>query len=168
MHYEVESGRTRLQLHFENEEQKYTKAFCDNNSYALGIKKIQDDHFLLRLNGQNFDILILQQGDNRKININGKLAEISVLDSRMRKLQEISRAEKKLKNTEEVKAPMPGLVLHVHVKEGEKVKANDGLLVIEAMKMENEIRATANGVVKKIQVKEGQAVDKGSLLLRME
>jgi biotin carboxyl carrier protein len=55
----------------------------------------------------------------------------------------------------EVKAPMPGLVLRIDVKEGDKVKENSPILVMEAMKMENEIFAPVTGVVKKILVKQG-------------
>ena len=66
-----------------------------------------------------------------------------------------------------VSAPMPGKVLRVLVKEGESVKTGQGLLVLEAMKMENEIPAPMDGVVKKIHVKEGDTVNTGDPLIEI-
>jgi len=61
-------------------------------------------------------------------------------------------------------APMPGTVLRVMKRKGEKVRAGEPMLTIEAMKMENEIRAPTDGVVAEIKVKEGDAVNKGEVL----
>ena len=66
------------------------------------------------------------------------------------------------------KAPMPGLILDVQVKEGDEVKEGDYLLVLEAMKMENTLTAPRDGVVKSITVSKGQTVDKNRLLIEME
>ncbi|USH00654.1 sodium-extruding oxaloacetate decarboxylase subunit alpha [Thermococcus argininiproducens] len=66
-----------------------------------------------------------------------------------------------------VTAPMPGKILRVLVKEGDEVKIGEGLLVLEAMKMENEIPSPVNGVVKRILVKEGDTVDTGQPLIEL-
>ena len=68
----------------------------------------------------------------------------------------------------EVKAPMPGKVLEIIVKEGDSVAVGDSLIVLEAMKMENVIKATKNGVLKHIQAKEGDSVEKNAVLLSYE
>ncbi len=68
----------------------------------------------------------------------------------------------------ELKAPMPGLVLKMLVKEGDTIKKDDPLLVLEAMKMENLIKSTGDAVVKKVHVLERAAVEKGQLLLSFE
>ena len=60
---------------------------------------------------------------------------------------------------------MPGMVVRLEVSEGSKVEAGDGLLILEAMKMENEIKAKLSGTVKKVMVGDKQIVDKGQLLL---
>ncbi len=67
-----------------------------------------------------------------------------------------------------VTAPMPGKILRILVKEGEQVKTGQGLLVLEAMKMENEIPAPKDGVVKKVFVKEGDTVNTGDPLVEIE
>ena len=67
-----------------------------------------------------------------------------------------------------VTAPMPGKVVRVLVKPGDTVKARQGLVVVEAMKMENELRAARDGRVRDVAVKEGQSVDAGAVLLTVE
>ena len=67
-----------------------------------------------------------------------------------------------------VTAPMPGKVLRVLVRAGDEVKARQGLVVIEAMKMENELRAARDGRVREMLVSEGQSVDAGTPLVIVE
>jgi biotin carboxyl carrier protein len=67
-----------------------------------------------------------------------------------------------------VKAPLPGKISHVAVGVGEEVRAGQGLLVIEAMKMENELKAAAAGIVRDIRVTAGQAVNAGDVLIVIE
>ena len=67
-----------------------------------------------------------------------------------------------------VVAPMPGKVVRVLVKPGDEVKARQGLVVVEAMKMENELRAARDGRVRDVAVTEGQSVDAGAVLLIVE
>ena len=62
---------------------------------------------------------------------------------------------------------MPGKILRILMNEGEKVKVGQGLLVLEAMKMENEIPAPKDGVVIKILVNEGETVDTGQPLMEL-
>ncbi|MCR4438016.1 MAG: acetyl-CoA carboxylase biotin carboxyl carrier protein subunit [bacterium] len=65
----------------------------------------------------------------------------------------------------ELRAPMPGLVLEVRVREGDAVEAGQGVLVVEAMKMENELRAPCAGTVKEVKVKEKESVEQNQLLI---
>ncbi len=67
-----------------------------------------------------------------------------------------------------VTSPMPGKVVRLLVKAGDEVKARQGLVVVEAMKMENELRAARDGRVREVSVAEGQSVDAGTLLLIVE
>ena len=67
-----------------------------------------------------------------------------------------------------ITAPMPGRILRVLVAPGDQVAARQGLVVVEAMKMENEISATRPGCVKEVAVSEGQSVESGRLLVVVE
>ena len=68
----------------------------------------------------------------------------------------------------DLKAPMPGLVLDIVAKIGQTFEKGDALVILEAMKMENIIKATGDGTVKNIIVKKGDAVEKGQILLELE
>lgn len=67
-----------------------------------------------------------------------------------------------------VKAPMPGLVLHVKVQPGDKVVKGQALVVVEAMKMENIIKSQADGIIKSVHIKNGQAVEKNDKLVEFQ
>ncbi|NUM31051.1 MAG: acetyl-CoA carboxylase biotin carboxyl carrier protein subunit [Bacteroidetes bacterium] len=66
---------------------------------------------------------------------------------------------------QEVKAPMPGMVLKILVNEGDEVKKGDNLITLEAMKMENIIKATGDGKVMALRVKQGEKVEKNQVLI---
>jgi len=68
----------------------------------------------------------------------------------------------------DLKAPMPGLVLDVLVKEGQQIKKGENLLVLEAMKMENNLKALSDAVVKKVNVGKGARVEKNEILIELE
>jgi biotin carboxyl carrier protein len=70
--------------------------------------------------------------------------------------------------TERITAPMPGKIVRVLVKPGDTVAARQGLVVVEAMKMENELRASRPGQVREVSVSEGQSVDAGATLVVVE
>ena len=102
------------------------------------------------------------------ITVEGHRLQVEALDERAKVIRELSGASKKRAGAANLMAPMPGLVTRINVKEGDAVRAGQGLVVMEAMKMENELRASANGTVKRVAVTPGSAVEKGSLLLEME
>ncbi len=75
---------------------------------------------------------------------------------------------KAMQKIEPVKAPMPGMVLKVLVQPGQQINKGDGLLILEAMKMENVLKAQAPATVKAIKVEERTAVEKGAILIELE
>lgn len=97
----------------------------------------------------------------------GERREAGVLDERARHIQGLVRQAEPQSQGGVIRAPMPGLVLRIPVAVGEAVAQGQGVLVLEAMKMENEIKAPAAGVVTAIDVQAGQAVEKGQPLLHM-
>jgi biotin carboxyl carrier protein len=98
----------------------------------------------------------------------GERWEVEVLDERARHIRSLTGASDPRRSADVLRAPMPGLVVRVQVRAGDKVSAGTGLVVLEAMKMENELKASAPGVVKKVRVTPGAAVDKGQVLVEFE
>ncbi len=104
----------------------------------------------------NFEI----NGNRREIKIKDKL-EINHLSKSNSNVIKMADAD----NDKEVGAAIPGAVIKVLVKEGDTVKENDSLMIIEAMKMETNITASCDGVVEKLLVNEGEQVKTGQLLV---
>ena len=100
--------------------------------------------------------------------LDGVRFDVEALDERMRAIRLLAAATAKPTGPAPLIAPMPGMIVRVHVEEGDAVHPGQGLVVMEAMKMENELRATSAGTVKRILVAPGTAVEKGVVLLELE
>jgi biotin carboxyl carrier protein len=98
----------------------------------------------------------------------GERWEVEVLDERARHIRNLTDGADRQRVAPVLKAPMPGLVLRVHVAAGQTVAQGAGLIVLEAMKMENELKAPGPGVIKAVRVQPGEAVEKGQLLVEFE
>jgi biotin carboxyl carrier protein len=100
--------------------------------------------------------------------VDGYRFETEALDERTRAIRDLSAASAGPVGPAPILAPMPGLIVRVNVKVGDTVEAGQGVVVMEAMKMENELRAATAGVVKSVGVVAGTAVEKGTLLVALE
>ena len=100
--------------------------------------------------------------------VDGYRYETEALDERTRAIRDLSAASAGPVGPAPILAPMPGLIVRVNVKVGDTVEAGQGIVVMEAMKMENELRASAPGTVKLIHAVVGSAVEKGTVLIEME
>jgi biotin carboxyl carrier protein len=122
--------------------------------------------------------ILLSDGRQRLIDVDGTLPDLKVsltngepvqvkVDSKQDLVAGPTRSSSAAATGGELRAAMPGKVVKLLCRPGETVKAGQGLLVIEAMKMENELRAPADGTIATIAVREGQAVESGQSLLTL-
>ena len=121
--------------------------------------------------GEEVHRVQLRPGESRgryTLWIDGFRFEVEAMDERTRAIHELSAATAKPTGPAPLVAPMPGMIVRVNVGDGDAVHTGQGLVVMEAMKMENELRAAAGGTVKRVHVAPGTAVEKGALLLEME
>jgi acetyl/propionyl-CoA carboxylase alpha subunit len=100
--------------------------------------------------------------------VDGFRYEVEALDERTRAIRELSRASAGPQGPAPLIAPMPGMIVRIAVQVGDTVEPGQGLVVMEAMKMENELRATSAGTVKAVLAVVGTAVEKGAVLLELE
>jgi biotin carboxyl carrier protein len=100
--------------------------------------------------------------------IDGRRHDVEAVDERTRAIRDLALATAGPTGPRPLVAPMPGLVVRVRVAAGDLVEEGQGLVVMEAMKMENELRAPAAGTVKRVHAQAGSAVDKGALLVEFE
>ena len=99
--------------------------------------------------------------------IDGWRYEVEALDERTRTIRDLTAASGAAAGPAPLVAPMPGLVVRVLVEPGDEVRPGQGLVVMEAMKMENELRAASGGRVARVLATPGTAVEKGALLVEL-
>jgi pyruvate carboxylase subunit B len=99
------------------------------------------------------------------LRMDGRRYPVEALDERTRTIRDLSAAAAGPLGPQPVRAPMPGLVVRVHVKPGDEVQAGAPVVAMEAMKMENELRSPAAGTVKAVHAAVGEAVQKGAVLV---
>ena len=100
--------------------------------------------------------------------LDGFRFDVEALDERTRTIRDMTAEHAIPAGPTPLVAPMPGLVVRVDARVGEQVRAGQGLVVMEAMKMENELRAHAAGTVKAVHASPGMAVEKGTVLVELE
>lgn len=103
-----------------------------------------------------------------KVSINGKIAIFTIKTELDNLLHSLGLDKVNTHKMQDLKAPMPGLIVDVKVKEGQAVQQGDPLLVLEAMKMENVIKATGSATVKSIKVNAKDKVEKNTVLIEFE
>lgn len=120
---------------------------------------------------QSYEVEILNADIEAKkmtVKVNGRDYEVTITDRYDDLLKSLGMDKALGAKVNEMKAPMPGLVLDVRVTEGQAVSKGDALVVLEAMKMENILKSPADVVVKKIIAKKGTAVEKNEVLVLFE
>jgi len=150
------------------------KVDIDKGSFYINDEKVNPDiqaigekTYSVILNHKVYDVeIIAGEGKKLDIKVNGATYLVQLKDKLDLTLEKmgIDQTSQKLEN--EIKAPMPGLILQTFVNEGDTVSKGDPLLILEAMKMENVIKSTMDGEVSKIEVSIGDSVDKGKILCR--
>ncbi len=121
--------------------------------------------YSLLMDNSSWEVLVEREGDEYRVLIDGELHVVNVQDERTRKLAKAQGKGAGQAAEVQVKAPMPGLVRAITVGVGDAVDVRQGIVILEAMKMENELLAPREGIVKEIRVKPGERVDQGQVLV---
>lgn len=161
--YRAVTGNQSFDISFDEEQ-----VTIDGEEKPYSFEILRDGYVSLVVDGQSIPVSVEPAGDGRvRVTIAGQRTEVTVKDERDLLVDEFGLGADAAAGGE-VRAPMPGLVLDVLVEEGEEVEAEQGLLVLEAMKMENELKAPSGGIVGTIHAKHEAAVDKDELLIEIE
>ncbi len=137
----------------------------------LDLIELSDGGYHLIREEQVYRIELIEADYTNKfmvIKVNGTPQRIQIEDQYDQLIQKLGLSVNASQKVNDIKAPMPGLVLDIPVTVGQEVKKGDGLIVLEAMKMENMIKSPGEGKVKAILIDQGAAVDKGQILIEME
>jgi biotin carboxyl carrier protein len=135
----------------------------DGTVHLVDARRTGPASFSLVIDQAVHELSVLAKGDAYAVELGGRIHRLRLLDERaMRAGAQVGPGDR------EVRAAMPGKVVTVLVAIGATVEQGQGLLVIEAMKMENEVPATRAGTVKELRVQPGQTVESGELLAIVE
>lgn len=132
------------------------------------IKPIDGRKFHLIKNHQSYEaelVSIDKESKTLHIRLNKKLVEVSLKDRFDLLLEEMGMEDVAGSAVQDIKAPMPGLILDLKVKPGDEVKKGDVVLILEAMKMENIIKSPRDGLVSEVKVNLKQSVEKNQVLI---
>jgi len=138
----------------------------DGRSYRLDMRSVGDQQiFSLLLSDHSYEAYVNRLETGYEVQVGGERHEVIVEDEYTRRIHGIGGKARAATGDAPLKAPMPGLVVAIKAREGDIIKSGQGLVILEAMKMENELRAPVGGVIKQIKINAGQKVDQGQLLL---
>lgn len=149
-------------------EQQSDNFTVNGEMFQWDLSKISEGHFHILHQQKSYRAEVVRMDSVSKtcvIKINGRTYPVELKDKfdlLLEKMGMNSQAASKVNN---IKAPMPGLIIDLKVKEGDVVKPNDVLLILEAMKMENIIKSPGEGIVKSVKVKKGDSVEKSQVLI---
>jgi biotin carboxyl carrier protein len=153
---------------FEVEKSK-EKVAVNGNILEWDISEIRKGHYHVIHNGQSFNLELVSLDSETKniiLKLNNKPCEIKLEDKFDLLLEKLGMNNLNSQAAKEIKAPMPGLIFDIKVKEGDEVKKGDAVLILEAMKMENILKSPGDGTVKSIKIKKGQSVEKNQVLIQ--
>jgi biotin carboxyl carrier protein len=139
------------------------RATIDGQSSTADVVEIAPNTLSVLLAGQSHEVCVTPSPDGQlKLQTGAQEFSAEVLDPRTWSGRRHAGVE--AEGRQQIVAPMPGKVVRVLVKAGDTVEAGQGLLVVEAMKMQNEIRSPKSGTVERVLASEGQAVNAGEVL----
>lgn len=135
---------------------------------SASVCEVSQGVYSVILDGKSYRVLASRDGESYAVLCNGTVGQARVEGERIRLLKKFGAATGTTARKAEIHAPMPALVVRVEVQPGQTVQKGEGLVILEAMKMENELRAPHAGTVKKVLIATGSKVEKGELLLLLE
>jgi len=144
----------------------------NNQAIELDLLKLnalnaQSSHILYQNKSYNVEVVEFDKTEKlAKIKVNGNEYQVKVTTELDLLLKQLGMDNFNSNKVVQIKAPMPGLVLNVLVKEGDEIKKGDSLLVLEAMKMENIIKSPTDAMVKKVEVAQGDKIEKNTVLVQ--
>ena len=137
----------------------------DGKEFAWSAAEVDPGRLSLLLDGQSYDLHIERDGaDTYAVTLNQKTWRVRIPNAHTAKPSDSAHQA----GPSQLHAPMPGTVRQVLVAPGDTVEAGQGLIVLEAMKMENELRAEGPATVQAVHVEPGQAVTRDALLIEFE
>jgi len=166
MKYFVSVGGREIELSFDGDEIE-----VGGSTLRASVADVAGTPVRMLTIGDEVHRIVVRPGATRGayvLWVDGYRHEVEALDERMRAIRALAGQSATATGPAPLLAPMPGMIVRISVQAGDVVQAGQGLVVMEAMKMENELRASVAATVKAVHTQVGTAVEKGALLLELE
>ena len=146
-----------------SEEPSRVIAKIDGRPVEADALKISPSVYSILLDGRSLEVhMETLDADGLLVHTGGREYRVDIVDPRSWRRSHGGKID--LAGRQQVSAPMAGKIVRVLIAQGQQVESGQGLLVVEAMKMQNEIRSPKGGTVERLNVKEGQPVNAGEVL----
>ncbi|MEM7101603.1 MAG: biotin/lipoyl-containing protein [Bacteroidota bacterium] len=135
------------------------------------IIDLGDGKFHLLIENRSYSAQIIESDPSGKIlsvKVGQNVYQVKLEDENDQLIRKMGLSNLNTKKINQVKAPMPGLVLDILIEPGQSISKGDSLIILEAMKMENVLKAPSDGVVKAVLVDKGASVEKNTVLIDLE
>ncbi|MDI9866923.1 acetyl-CoA carboxylase biotin carboxyl carrier protein subunit [Flectobacillus longus] len=152
-------------------QQNATETLLNGAPFDWDFAKTQDGNFSILYNNRSFNAEVIEADYASKsfvLKINNSVYTVGVKDRFDILLDQLGMSNAASSKVNDLKAPMPGLVVDIKVSVGDSVQKGDTLLILEAMKMENVLKATGDGKVKSIKVAARENVEKNQVMIEFE
>jgi biotin carboxyl carrier protein len=158
MKFEIKINGVRRAVEFDRAKMEYA---VDGRNIAANATVISPGVYSILLGGRSVEATVEKSGEVFLVQAAGREFQVEIRDPRSWRRDRSGIVE--LEGRQQIAAPMPGKIVRVMAAPGQKVAAGQGLLVIEAMKMQNEIRSPKSGTLERL-AREGQTVTAGEIL----
>ena len=135
------------------------------------LHKVNEKLFHIIYENESFIVELIKvelETKEATFKINGEFVDIKLRDKFDILLEKLGMSHLTVKKLKDIKAPMPGLILKILVKEGDEIEKDQALVILEAMKMENVIKSPIEGVISKVSVQEGENVEKNHKMIEFK
>jgi biotin carboxyl carrier protein len=167
MAFMAKLGEQTYTVEIEEVDKSVYRVSVDGNEFLVDGKKTGRTNYSLIVDNRSFEIEVDNSEDQYRVLVDGRNYHVHLVDERRMRVGG-AQSGLQLQGRQKVGVPMPGKVIAVLVSEGDTVEKGQGLVIVEAMKMENEVRSPVTGEVKEIRVKPGDAVEAGAVLAIIE
>jgi biotin carboxyl carrier protein len=147
-----------------------TQQIINGKKYDSDTIEFKKGKFHILRNNCSYEAEVVSVNMTEKrfeIKVNNNVYFVSVKDHYDELLHQMGMDDIVGKKVNDIKSPMPGMVLKVMVESGQKIHKDDPLIVLEAMKMENILKAPADGIIKKVHIIKGEKVEKNQVLVNL-
>ena len=166
MSLEIISGKRKETIEILKQDKNKITLLLGKTNYELNVVRTSNYQYSIIYNGKSYDIAVVKEKDHKNyiVDTEAHSYKIEIIDaeSKFQKMKQKTETEDK---DNSIVSPIPGKVVKIFVKPGQKVKVGDTIIIISAMKMDSEFKTNKDGTVKKINVKEGDTVKGGKKLV---